>query len=92
MILACDEGRTGSLVCPRQVKDSAVLRIDDMILDLRLWGHDGSVGDACAELSFIPLPMCRTTGIPPPEKLVRKVDKVPSSVGLTSIIASHATR
>ena len=39
----CDEGHTGSLVCPRQVENSTTLRIDDMILDLRLWSHDGGL-------------------------------------------------
>ena len=37
----CDEGRTGSLVCPRQVKNSAAFCIDKMILDERMWNHDG---------------------------------------------------
>ena len=63
----CIEGRTGSLVCPRQVKNSATLRIDKMILDVRLWGHDGSVGDAYAELLFIPVPMDVPNGRYTPE-------------------------
>ena len=85
----CDEGHTGSLVCPRQVKNSAALCINETILDVGFWSHDGKLcwGYLCGTLIY-------TYGVPNnrhsfPRKHVREVDKVPSSrclCGLTGIL------